>query len=171
MSLKVGPRRRRDLDEDRAAGALAALDPVARDRNVVGRSRPGEVDLAVRDSRRREPARICRRLRVRRRRVLRSRSSRSGCRPRRQLGRGSGTSSPPASPASLKLATVGVADLDEVRTRGSLAALDPVARDATLSVDAVQARSIWLWEAAVAVSPVGAVGACVSGVVALCSAV
>ena len=63
---------------------------------------------------------------------------------------------------SLKVVAVGVADLGEVGAAGALAALDPVAGDPALSVEAVQPRLTWLEPAAVAVKPVGADGGEVS---------
>ena len=62
-------------------------------------------------------------------------------------------------------------DLYERRAGRALAALDPVVRDCDIVRRPVQARLIWLPETAVALSPVGAVGACVSGVVAFWIAV
>ena len=86
------PRRLRDLGEVRAAGALAALDPVAGDADVVGRRRPGEVDLGRADRASPPGWRRGRRLRVRRCRRRRARGGRVGAevgRRRRSRARGS----------------------------------------------------------------------------------
>src|SRR4029453_1679855 len=48
-------RRGRHLDEVRTTGTRAALDEIAGDADVVGRGRPGEVDLGARDGGGREP--------------------------------------------------------------------------------------------------------------------
>src|SRR6185312_166428 len=66
----------RDLREVGAAGALAAFDLVAGDADVVGRGRPGQVDLGARDGVRGQRRRRRRRRRVRtglvdRRRLIR----------------------------------------------------------------------------------------------------
>ncbi len=53
-----------DLDEVRTGRALAALDPVAGDGDVVRRGRPGEVDLTLRHSGRGKARRVGRRGRV-----------------------------------------------------------------------------------------------------------
>jgi len=57
-------RRRADLREGRATRALAALDFVARDAHVVGRSGPTQIDLATGGRCCREPRGRCRRSRI-----------------------------------------------------------------------------------------------------------
>ena len=120
----------RDLGERRAARALAALDPVAGNGDVVARCRPAEID-PVRAGGRGQARRRGRRLRVRHRRRLRDdrrvRAEVPGSVDRAHLV---------AVRRARRQAGVAVAgadrlgDLGEVRAGRALAALDAVAGDA-----------------------------------------
>ena len=173
MSLWLVVRRAGDLGEVRATRALAALDPIARDAHVVGRGRPGQVDLRRARRRRGQPDRRRRRRRIRGRRESsqpRSRSRGRGCPRRRPLAPGSGRSVLAASPVLLKARRGRGPDLGEVRATRALAALHPVAGHADVvgrgrpgQIDPARADHV-------AASPVGADGGVVSGAAAVVAA-
>ena len=167
-------RRLADLGEVRAARALAALDPVAGDADVVGRGRPRQVDPAS------GPAAVA----VSPVGVVGRVVSVGGVWPIAiaeyglEVARGVGGPDPEAvgrvrrrPGADENVVVVRGADLGEVGAAGALSSARCGTRvTPTLSVDAVQARLICVVPAAVAVRPVGAVGGVVSpaaGVVAV----
>ena len=130
---RAGSGRRGDLREIRAGGALAALDEVAGDGDVIGGCAPGEVDTAARDRGGRE--RSGRRGRLR---VGSGRRGRGGdVAVRADVRRGVGGADPVPVGRARRNPRVAVSgrgssgrrDLGEVRAGGTLAALDLVARD------------------------------------------
>ncbi len=132
----------------RTARILAALHPVAGHPGVVRRRRPAKVDLARRHRRRRQARRHRRRLRVPASSAwYRSPCSRSGCRQRRRRARGSGTSWPPRGRRRCSSPLSGLPPGRSSYTPRPGSARPGSPRGATLSVDAVQARSTGSGEA------------------------
>ena len=162
-----GGRGRRHLGEVGAARALAALDAVAADADVVGGGGPVEVDPGAAGGGGREPGGRRRRRRVGGRRGGGGGDRRVGAEVAR-LSRWrescSGSQWKASGRCRCRRWPVGVRHLGEVGAAGALAALDAVAADADVvggggpvEVDPGAARRRW------PSSPVGAVGGVVSG--------